>query len=102
VTDNLINIADFIKKEFKAQKVILFGSYAYGKPTVDSDIDLFVIMDTKERFPKVSASIRIAIHNSFSLKKPMDIIVRTPDFVEDGIKEGDFFIRDIMEKGIEL
>jgi len=98
----LRRVADFIKEHFHAQKVILFGSYAYGKPDKDSDIDLLVIMNTNMRFPKQAAVIRMAIAKNFDFKKPMDIIVRTPEFIEERYKERDFFIKDILEKGIEL
>jgi predicted nucleotidyltransferase len=98
----LQKVASFIKEHFHAQKVILFGSYAYGKPDKDSDIDLFVIMNTNMRFPKQAAVIRMALDENFDLKKPMDIIVRTPEFVEERYRGGDFFIKDILEKGIEL
>ena len=98
----LQRIASFMKEKFHAQKVILFGSYAYGEADKDSDIDLFVIMNTNMRFPKQAAAIRMAIDENFTLKIPMDIIVRTPEFVAERYKEGDFFIRDILDKGIEL
>ncbi|MCR4420892.1 MAG: nucleotidyltransferase domain-containing protein [Exilispira sp.] len=98
----LYDIANFIKEKFCVKKVILFGSYAYGKTQEDSDIDLFIIMDTDLRFPKQAAIIRTAISENFNLKKPMDIIVRTPKFVEERYKEGDFFVKDILEKGREL
>jgi predicted nucleotidyltransferase len=98
----LNEIANFINDKFHAKKVILFGSYAYGTPTEDSDIDLFVIMNTSMRLPKQAAAIRIELDKYFKIKKPMDIIVRTPEFVNERYKEGDFYIKDILEKGIEL
>jgi len=98
----LNEIANFIKDKFHAKKVILFGSYAYGTPTEDSDIELFVIMNTSMRLPKQAAAIRIELDKYFNIKKPMDIIVRTPEFVNERYKEGDFYIKDILEKGIEL
>jgi len=98
----LQKVASFIKEHFHAQKVILFGSYASGNPTEDSDIDLFVIMNTTMRFPKQAAAIRIEIDKHFAITKPMDIIVRTPEFVNNRYKEGDFYIKDILEKGMEL
>lgn len=98
----LNDIANFIKDKFHAHKVILFGSHAYGTPSEDSDIDLFVIMNTTMRFPKQAAAIRIEIDKHFAITKPMDIIVRTPEFVNKRYKEGDFYIKDILEKGTEL
>ncbi len=95
-------IATFIKETFNADKVILFGSYAYSKPDKDSDIDLFVIMETNQRFPEQGAKIRLEIEENFLIDKPMDILVRTPLYVEQRLKGGDFFIQEIIQKGIEL
>lgn len=65
-----------IVSEFNPEKIILFGSYAYGKPTPDSDIDLMVIMETKERPHKRAVALRKILKN---LGIPKDIIVNTPD-----------------------
>ncbi|HOF13139.1 MAG TPA: nucleotidyltransferase domain-containing protein [Spirochaetota bacterium] len=99
---SLKEISHFIKEKFLAQKVILFGSYAYGNPTPDSDIDFFVIMDTDKRFPEEAANIRIGIDEEFHIAKPIDILVRTPGYVQKRLGMGDFFMKDIIEKGIEL
>lgn len=88
-----------IASELKPEKIILFGSYAYGEPTPDSDVDLFVIMETKakraERYLAVSRLLR-------PRQFPVDIIVRTPKEVEEameGGKDNSFFIREIIKKG---
>jgi len=98
----LREIAGFIKANFPVKKVILFGSYAYGNPSSDSDIDLFVIMETEKRFAAVGADIKRAIRQAFGFYAPMDILVRTPSFVEERLQQNDFFIKDILEKGIPL
>lgn len=68
-----------IVSEFNPEKIILFGSYAYGKPTPDSDVDLMVIMETKERPHKRAVALRKILKN---LGIPKDIIVKTPDEFE--------------------
>jgi len=68
-----------IVNEFNPEKIILFGSYAYGKPTPDSDIDLMVVMETKERPHKRAVSLRRILKD---LGIPKDIIVKTPDEFE--------------------
>jgi len=40
---------DEITKKFKPAKIILFGSYGYGTPKKDSDVDILVIIDSKRR-----------------------------------------------------
>jgi len=100
---NLIkDIADFIKKKFNPQKIMLFGSYAYGRPSSESDIDLLIIMNTSLRFHKQSAIIRLALDKAFNVSFPMDIIVRDQDEIEKRVKQGDFFIKEILEEGIPL
>ena len=68
-----------IIKEFNPEKIILFGSYAYGKPTMDSDIDLMIVMDTDEKPHKRAVLIRKALKD---IGIPKDIIVKTPQEFE--------------------
>ena len=88
-----------IVAELKPEKIILFGSYAYGNPTPDSDVDLFVVIETngknKEMYRAVS---RLLYPRQF----PVDIIVKTPREVEEamqGGKDNGFFIREIVKNG---
>jgi predicted nucleotidyltransferase len=96
------DMAEFIKKRFNPQKVMLFGSYAYGKPSSESDIDLLIVMNTPLRFHKQAAIIRLALDEAFNVFLPMDIIVRDQDEIEKRVKQGDFFIKEILEEGILL
>ncbi len=77
VTAELLqNIVQRIAAGVQPQKIILFGSYGYGTPSPDSDLDILVIMDTKERpAERVLAISRLLRPRPF----PMDILVRTPD-----------------------
>ncbi|MFN3411204.1 MAG: nucleotidyltransferase domain-containing protein [Exilispira sp.] len=100
--DILKDIAFSIKQNFKSKKMILFGSYANAKPAKDSDIDLFIIMETDKRFPEEGARLKSFIRKNFKIDKPMGIIVRDKKFIEKHLKENDFFIKDIIEKAIEL
>ena len=61
-----------VAQKFRPHKIVLFGSYAYGKPTKDSDVDLLVIMDrTRYRGERMSVRIRDAIPAGF----PLDLLV---------------------------
>jgi len=84
-----------IAEKFEPAKIILFGSYAAGSPTSDSDVDLLIIMDTDRSTWDIAVEISSALKHSF----PMDIIVRTPQEIARRLEYGDFFIQDIMEKG---
>jgi len=85
-----------IVDELNPEKIILFGSYAYGKPTPHSDVDLLVVLKTKaslkERSWKVS---RLLLPRPF----PVDILVKTPKEIEKALKSGDFFLREILTRG---
>src|SRR5580704_5658251 len=83
-----------IAERFRPHKIILFGSYAYGKPHEESDVDLLVIMRTKNA---IEQSIRISL--AFQRLFSFDLIVRTPSQIHRGVKDDDWFLREIMEKG---
>jgi uncharacterized protein len=78
------------------EKVILFGSYAYGRPDPDSDVDILVVMETNERASeRVKAVSRLLSPRPF----PLDVIVRTPGEVERDLKRVDPFMRELLAKG---
>lgn len=85
-----------IVQEFQPEKIILFGSRAWGIPTEDSDIDLFIIKDTNKSTREVARDIDGAL---WERTIPLDIIVYTPAKVDKWLKIGDFFINDIIHKG---
>lgn len=87
--------AQKIKEEFHPEKIILFGSYAYGTPTQDSDVDLCIIMETKISPLKQAVAIRKKIPSPFAL----DLIVKTPKEVKNRLKQEDFFLKNILNKG---
>jgi predicted nucleotidyltransferase len=87
-----------IKKKFNPQRIILFGSRGYGAAGKESDIDLFVIMDTSLPVKRQAYLIRRELRSPI----PLDIIVRTPEQVEERLKLGDFFVKKVMEQGVEL
>jgi predicted nucleotidyltransferase len=82
-------------REFHPQRVILFGSYAAGKPRPDSDIDLLVVMPHRGAGAEQAARIRRRIHPGF----PLDLVVRSPAVISRRLKMGDGFIREILETG---
>ncbi|OGL45512.1 MAG: hypothetical protein A2W05_06385 [Candidatus Schekmanbacteria bacterium RBG_16_38_10] len=79
IEDYLKNIVKKVTDNFNPEKIILFGSYAYGTPTKDSDIDLMVIMDTEMKPYERALPIRKALKY---LGMPKDVIVRTPQEFE--------------------
>jgi predicted nucleotidyltransferase len=77
-------------------KIILFGSYGYGTPTLDSDVDLLVILDTParpvDRYLRVSRLLR-------PRPFPLDLLVKTPEEITQALKRSDAFIREIIVQG---
>jgi uncharacterized protein len=78
------------------QKIILFGSYVYGTPSDDSDVDLLVILDTQarpvDRYVSVSRLLR-------PRPFPLDLLVKTPAEIAQAVARGDDFIREIVTQG---
>src|SRR5260370_41230540 len=83
-----------IVERFQPDKIILFGSYASGTPTPDSDVDLLVVMPTRNQ---VEQAVRIdeAIEERGF---PLDLIVRTPKTIENRLRWGDWFIQEIVTR----
>jgi len=92
------NVTRQIVQQFHPQKVILFGSYAYGQATEDSDVDLLVVMDTDESPLHVAANIAAAIEHPF----PLDIVVRTPVEFASAVHRKGVFATEVATKGITL
>ena len=87
--------SEAVAREVCPHKIVLFGSYAYGNPTEDSDVDLLVIMPFQRKQGRKSLEIRQRISADF----PLDLIVRTPEFIAQRMEWGDCFTREILSKG---
>jgi predicted nucleotidyltransferase len=81
---------------FDPERIILFGSYASGKPTPDSDVDLLIVMEDSKR--STQRSTRIA-YTLLDMPFPIDILVRTQKELEYRLHIGDYFIQEILEQG---
>jgi predicted nucleotidyltransferase len=85
-----------IAKQFDPERIILFGSYAYGKPHRYSDVDLLVVMQTNERPRAKQIEIARALSpHPFGI----DLLVRTPQQIQERIPQGDYFLREITTRG---
>jgi predicted nucleotidyltransferase len=83
-----------IANEFHPDKIILFGSHAYGTPHEDSDVDLLVIMPAANQLDQ-AVRIRYRLAAPF----PMDLIVRTPKQMKWRLEEGESFLTEIVSRG---
>lgn len=98
-TDQKIrDIADKIATEYKPEKIILFGSFAWGNPTKDSDIDLFIVKHSKKKRLDRERELNSKL---FGYEFPaMDILIYTPEEVKKSINEyKNLFIEDILRHG---
>lgn len=87
---------DDIVREFAPLQVILFGSYAYGTPTEDSDVDMLVVMPIpKSEYRNKAVEICQRIPYRFSI----DLLVRSPEEIAYRVSYNDWFLREITEKG---
>ena len=97
ITDELIQeITNRIVEHFHPHKVILFGSYAYGKPTPDSDLDLLVIITTRKRPAERSAEISLKCRPPFV---PMEVVALTPGEIRQRLAGFDPFLEEALTKG---
>lgn len=87
-----------IAAHFHPERVILFGSHAYGKPTLDSDVDLLVVMRTDENPLHTAARIAASIDHPF----PLDIAVFTPSELEASLKRKGVFATEVITRGVVL
>ena len=96
--DRIRDLCDRIARDFHPERIILFGSYARGDADEDSDVDLLVIMPFEGKGVRKAAEIMKCVRPGF----PVDIVVRTPRTVRERLEQGDFFLRDAVEKGKAL
>lgn len=96
--DRIEQLTQQIATEFQPERIIMFGSYAYGNPTEFSDVDILVIL------PFVGKPVRkaIEIRSKINPKIPIDLIVRTPEQVKERLAMNDWFMREILENGRTL
>ncbi len=86
-----------VAEMFHPEKIILFGSRAYGTPHEDSDVDILVVMPARNEIDQ-AVKICLAIPAPF----PMDLIVRTPEDLRWRLEAGDSFLREIVARGVVL
>lgn len=94
----ILDIVDRIKKNYRPQKIILFGSYAYGQPHRDSDIDMMVVKETPERPLDRRVNVGRIVSDPKRLV-PFEVIVLTPQELSDRLNRGDQFIAEIIKNG---
>jgi predicted nucleotidyltransferase len=93
--NEIVEFSDQIARQFHPEKIILFGSYAYGTPNEESDVDLLIVMPFEGRSRSKSLEIWKALRPSFSV----DLILRTPEDATRRYREWDPLVREALDKG---
>jgi predicted nucleotidyltransferase len=96
--DNIQQYAEQIAERFRPASIVLFGSQAWGTARPDSDVDLLVVMPFEGKGMRQSVKICSEFYPPF----PLDLIVRKPEEVATCVERRDFFLQDIMNRGIVL
>jgi len=98
VEEILRRVVEKIRRDYDPEKIILFGSYARGEPSEDSDIDLFIVKETDkrpiDRFVEVSE-----ITYERGLKAIISPLIYTPEEVQERLDLGDDFVEEVLSKG---
>ncbi len=95
----ILKIAAKIKEAYSPEKIILFGSYAYGNPTKGSDIDLLIVKNTKDRV----IDRMVQIYKIIDIRKiDLSPFVVTPEELKQRVELGDHFFKEILSKGVVL
>jgi len=87
-----------IVEEYKPERIILFGSYVYGEPTEDSDIDLLIIKETEKRPMDRWVEVKRLLRD-YARVLPVSPLIYTPKEIEERTAVKDFFIAEILAKG---
>ena len=86
-----------VAREFRPERILLFGSHARGTPTDDSDVDVLVVM----RLPRGRRDVRQAatIRDRVPAPFPMDLLVRSPEQIARRLAQGDSFVAEVLRHG---
>lgn len=94
-------MVETIRDEYEPEKIILFGSYAWGEPDRESDVDILVIKDSDkrevQRVVEVRKLLRRFQRHPYLLS--LDVLVKTPEEIAERLEIGDQFIQEIIERG---
>lgn len=96
VAETLPEVIERLVAALNPHKIILFGSYAYGRPTPDSDVDLLIVWDAPASRRERAAVIARALGYDYPF--PMDILSKTPQELAEEAPRN-FFLREVLTRG---
>jgi len=95
----LFKIVEAIKAKYDPERIILYGSFAYGVPAENSDIDLLIIKETSERPLDRRVRVRRIVDIRDSSYPAFSSLVLTPEEIKRRLETGDQFIEEVLTKG---
>ena len=98
ITEIIRQVAGKIARQYQPEKIILFGSYAYGEPDEDSDIDLFIVKRTEKSRRERYAEVDTLIYDR-NRKVWFSPLVYTPEEVDYRLSIGDDFVKEVLSRG---
>jgi predicted nucleotidyltransferase len=99
IRDIIFALVETIKQKYQPEKIILYGSYAYGKPNAESDIDFLIIKDTPERAIERRVTVRRLVDIRDADHPSFCPLVVTPAELKGRLAIGDHFFEKIMNEG---
>ena len=93
--DSIHALVERIVQAYHPERIVLFGSHAYGTPTVSSDVDLLVVLPFEGKGSRKAVEILNTLEPEFSV----DLLVRTPEQVRQRLAWNDFFLREVIARG---
>jgi uncharacterized protein len=97
-TADIRQLSEQIRREFSPQKIILFGSHSWGTPSEESDVDLLVVTAFEGKPWRFAVEIRDRIKPTI----PLDLIVRTPEQLQERLLKHDMLLTEIITRGTVL
>ncbi len=101
IQKTIARVVDKIVSGYDPDRIILYGSYAHGRPNADSDIDLFIVKDTGLSRVYRFAEIKRIIYNP-KRRIAISPLVYTPRELSEWLKVGDDLVKDILDSGETL
>jgi uncharacterized protein len=98
----LEDVVERLVRYYQPSKAILFGSYAWGTPHQYSDVDLFVVKEDPRRALDRILDLRLMLERTGGVPFPLDLLVYTPEEVRQRLAIDDWFVQNILDKGITV
>jgi hypothetical protein len=102
IADQLEPYLRIIVEKFQPDRIILFGSQAYGKPSEHSDVDLLIVRSGIESENQSNLEIRQSFWSVTTTRPSFTILTKTPERIQQGLAERSDFYEEISSKGVEL